>query len=115
MSQDNVMDSIDSYQFNVVYKFRDDFFKDPVACALGIAGEAGELCEVVKKEGRDKEWAWSEKSREALKKELGDVLICATYLATAMGWKMSDVLAANMEKMEGRLRRGTIKGNGDDR
>ena len=80
--------------------------------ALGLAGEAGEVCEKVKKILRG-DALEQDLSKEALSLELGDVL---WYLA-AMCWELNisldDVARRNLEKLQGRRSRGTIKGSGD--
>ena len=80
--------------------------------ALGLAGEAGEVANKVKKLLRDGD---SDAKRLELLDELGDV---AWYLARAcseLGYGLDEVLAANMSKLLSRLARGTIAGSGDKR
>lgn len=63
--------------------------------ALGLAGEAGETVELIKKvvfHGR-------ELDKEKLTKELGDVLWYLSQLAAAAGIEMSDVGITNVEKL----------------
>lgn len=83
--------------------------------ALGLAGEAGEVAEQVKKAIRDDGGVITDQRRDALKKELGDVLWYVAALCTELNLEMSDVAAANLDKLQSRAARGVIKGDGDDR
>lgn len=82
---------------------------------LGLAGEAGEVAEKVKKIIRDKDGVVDEEAREALKKELGDVLWYVAQLSTEFGLQLDDVAEGNIEKLYSRLERGVIGGSGDNR
>jgi len=82
---------------------------------LGLAGEAGEVSEKVKKIIRDDEGVVTESKREEIKKELGDVLWYVAQLCTEFGLKMDDVAIYNIEKLRSRLERGVIHGSGDNR
>lgn len=79
--------------------------------ALGLAGEAGEIAEKVKK------WLRGDREldREGLLKELGDPLWYITSLADDLGFTLQDVVDANVEKLSSRKERGVLKGNGDNR
>lgn len=78
---------------------------------LGLAGEAGEIAEKVKKFLRgDKEL-----DKEGLLKELGDPLWYITSLADDLGYTLQDVVDANREKLSSRKDRGLLKGDGDNR
>lgn len=78
--------------------------------ALGLAGEAGEVAEKVKKHIRD-----GVLNVEDLKKELGDVLWYLAAIASDLGLNLDDVADANLEKLRSRQARGVIGGNGDNR
>lgn len=78
--------------------------------SLGIAGEAGEVAEKMKKVIRD-----GTIDKPAILKELGDVVFYACMIADTFGFRPSQILAANVEKIEGRAQRGTQRGSGDDR
>jgi len=78
--------------------------------ALGAAGETGEVIEHVKKFLRD-----GKLDREALLKEFGDQVYYWARLVKFFGFLPSEVLAANIEKLESRRARGVIKGSGDNR
>jgi NTP pyrophosphatase (non-canonical NTP hydrolase) len=53
--------------------------------------------------------------REAIALELGDILWDVSRLADAYGYKVSELLYMNFDKLEGRAERGTIVGSGDYR
>ena len=54
-------------------------------------------------------------SPDELVKELGDVVFYVTALANYFNSDLTEVLQANMEKLDSRARRGVIKGSGDNR
>lgn len=83
--------------------------------ALGLAGEAGEVCENIKKMIRDDGGELTDRRRRALRKELGDVLWYIAALCDELHLEMGDVARANIEKLADRDRRGVISGDGDDR
>lgn len=82
---------------------------------LGLAGEAGEVAEKIKKVIRDKGGKIDDETRELIKKELGDVLWYVSQLATEIGLSLDDVANHNIEKLYSRLERGKINGEGDKR
>jgi NTP pyrophosphatase (non-canonical NTP hydrolase) len=83
--------------------------------ALKLNGEAGEVGEKVGKTWRDDNSVITEEKQVALLLELGDVLWYITMLARDLGFLMSEVAQANLDKIHSRLERGTIKGSGDNR
>ncbi len=79
--------------------------------ALGLAGEAGEIAEKVKKFLRgDKEL-----DKDALLNELGDPMWYIASLADDLGFTLQDVVDRNVEKLSSRKDRGVLKGSGDNR
>tara|TARA_Y100001968_G_C19443282_1_gene763787 strand:+ start:861 stop:1190 length:330 start_codon:yes stop_codon:yes gene_type:complete len=82
---------------------------------LGLAGEAGEVADKVKKIIRDKNGIFDEVSKEEIKLELGDVLWYIAQLSTELGIELNDVALANINKLAGRAKRGSIPGSGDNR
>lgn len=78
---------------------------------LGLSGEVGELHSLFAKNLRDKDSIeWS-----AVEKELGDVLWFVSSLAEFLGLGLDHVAQINLNKLESRKQRGTIKGSGDER
>ena len=62
---------------------------------LGLAGESGEFCDVVKK------WIFHEAPGdvEHLKRELGDVLWYVACICDSLGWSMDEVMEKNIDKL----------------
>ncbi|MBX7219366.1 MAG: nucleoside triphosphate pyrophosphohydrolase family protein [Blastocatellia bacterium] len=83
--------------------------------ALGLCGEAGEVAENVKKMIRDDGGKLSEKRRELLKKEVGDVLWYCAMLADELGFTLGEIAELNIAKLSDRQARGVIQGAGDER
>ena len=83
--------------------------------ALGLCGEAGEVAEKVKKTLRDDGGVLSDERREALSRELGDVLWYLSQLATEAGLDLDEIAAENLDKLFSRQERGVLRGSGDDR
>lgn len=82
--------------------------------AMGLAGEAGEVLEKVKKIFRDKP-EQNEEWRIGMAKEIGDVLWYVTILAGEFGFSLEDIARLNIEKLASRESRGKLHGDGDDR
>lgn len=83
--------------------------------ALAICGEAGELADKVKKVLRDKKGQFYHADLTAIALELGDVLWYVANLANVLGYNLSDIASLNIEKINGRVERGTLHGSGDNR
>ena len=100
---------------------------------LGLAEEAGEVCGKIAKFIRKNtgfqpmnmyrddypsimDWnVKNEQFRKGLSKELGDVMWMVAELCTVYGLDLGEVMAENIEKLEDRLNRGVIVGEGDNR
>jgi NTP pyrophosphatase (non-canonical NTP hydrolase) len=80
--------------------------------SLGLAGEAGEIANKVKKLLRDGD---SPEKRKALQKECGDVAWYLAQLCTELDTPLDYVAQQNIEKLSDRKERGVIQGNGDNR
>jgi len=83
--------------------------------ALGLAGEAGEVCEKVKKIMRDKGGVLSEADALEISKELGDVLWYVSAIACEINVALSTVAEDNIDKLHSRKERGMLHGSGDNR
>ena len=82
---------------------------------LGLCGEAGEVAEKIKKMVRDDGGELSDERREALAKELGDVLWYVAQIATEADLDLDAIAGDNLEKLLSRQRRQVLQGSGDDR
>ena len=78
--------------------------------ALGLAGEAGEVANKVKKIIRD-----GKLDKPALVAEIGDCLWYIAALCRDLNVDMEDVAKANLEKLYNRKQLGTLQGSGDNR
>lgn len=78
---------------------------------LGLAEEAGEVVGKVAKAIRK----GVEVDREALKKELGDVLWQLAAVATTFDFDLEEIALANIEKLDDRNARNVLVGEGDNR
>jgi NTP pyrophosphatase (non-canonical NTP hydrolase) len=64
---------------------------------------------------RDDGGTLTDERRQAMSKELGDVLWYVAQIATELGLDLDEVAQANLEKLLSRQRRGVLSGSGDDR
>jgi NTP pyrophosphatase (non-canonical NTP hydrolase) len=113
--------------FNMIMNFNDyqkqaaafNVIKDPkhqpISYTLGLAGESGEVAEIVKKAIRNFDGDFSRVSHDDLKKELGDVLWYIAMLAGTFDITLDDVATANLQKLTDRKGRDAIKGVGENR
>ena len=65
---------------------------------LGLAGESGELLDLIKK------WIFHAKplDEDHAKKELGDVLWYCAEIAYSFGWDLDEVMSMNIDKLKAR-------------
>lgn len=82
---------------------------------LGLPGEAGETADKFKKIIRDKGGVISLSDREEIVKELGDVMWYVSTIAAYLDVPLSEVANGNISKLESRLKRNKIHGEGDNR
>jgi len=82
---------------------------------LGLAGEAGEFANKVKKIQRDVAGEMSEEIRQSLVEELGDVLWYVSQLSSEIGATLEQVAERNIEKLASRKVREALHGSGDHR
>lgn len=82
---------------------------------LGLAGEAGEVAEKIKKVMRDKKGIIDLQTKEEIEKELGDVLWYVAQIATELGLNLDEIADKNIKKLFSRKERKVLHGNGDNR
>jgi NTP pyrophosphatase (non-canonical NTP hydrolase) len=82
--------------------------------ALGLAGEAGEVANKVKKLIRDG-YEKNKDYRKEVASEIGDVLWYCAVLASDIGCDLETIVNNNIVKLKDRMDRGVIGGNGDNR
>lgn len=92
-------------------------------CALGFAGEAGEVANKVKKILRDDNGEEQDVRlmvitpfrRAQIIKEAGGALWYLAAIAQELGVTLNDIAELNLDELQSRRFRGTIKGDGDNR
>lgn len=99
------------------YQHRAFTFRVPEATpeerVMGLMEESGEVAGVFKRLLRGD--FNPDVAATKLHKELGDILWYLSQIAVDNGWKLSEIAAANLDKLEGRAIRGTIIGSGSER
>jgi NTP pyrophosphatase (non-canonical NTP hydrolase) len=83
--------------------------------ALGLAGEAGEVANKVKKLIRDGPDKRPDTWREDIASEIGDVLWYCAALATDLNLSLGMIAGQNEKKLGQRKQSGTLGGSGDTR
>ena len=82
--------------------------------SLGL-GESGEVQGKVKKIIRDAGGEITDKIKDDIKKELGDILWYVATTSSEFGIDMDDVAKSNIEKLIDRKNRNVLTGSGDNR
>ena len=92
--------TINEYQALAMTTVNPELSKDSMLLnsVMGLCGESGETIDIVKK------WFAHGHAldREHLKKELGDIAWYLAEAATALGYTLEEILAANIEKLKKR-------------
>jgi NTP pyrophosphatase (non-canonical NTP hydrolase) len=83
--------------------------------ALGLAGEAGEVANKVKKLMRDGVNNMPPNWRDDIASEIGDVLWYCAALATDLNLSLGTIAGLNQVKLNRRMNENKIGGSGDDR
>ena len=114
--------TLDEYEADALeHAIYDDDLIYPV---LGLVSEAGEVADKFKKLLRDEQFelpfddvavTMTYEERYEVAQELGDVLWYVTALANDLNFSLEEIAEANLHKLEGRSKRGTIRGSGDNR
>ena len=82
---------------------------------LGLVGEAGETVDKVKKILRDKDGVATGEDKKEIAKELGDTLWYLANISRYLGIPLSEVAQMNIDKLESRMNRNRLHGEGDNR
>ena len=106
----DMKDMIDMYSQFVEDKMITKGRERLIENALGLTGEAGEVSEKIKKLFRD-----NRVDDDAVLKELGDVLFYTVALSNIFGGSLVKIIELNMEKLNARVKNGTLQGSGDNR
>ena len=89
--------------------------------AMGLAyvglglGESGEVQGKIKKVLRDDNGHLTDEKRDAIAKELGDMLWYISQTATEMNYSLGHIANLNLQKLASRKERGVLGGSGDER
>ena len=83
--------------------------------ALGLVGEAGEVADKLKKVIRDNDGVLTDTVRDAVAKELGDVMWYVAVLAYELDYDLNTIAQNNLDKLASRQQRGVLSGSGDNR
>jgi len=110
--------TLDEYQMQAattaIYSGREQL-PGLVYCALGLGGESGEIDQLLKRVLRDHQGVVSDALRARIADELGDVLWYVARLANEIGRNLSEIAAANLDKLARRELQGKLQGEGGDR
>lgn len=83
--------------------------------ALMVCASTGRIQEEYKKMIRDQGNEMTKAKRQALIKELGDVLWYVNALGREIGTTLEEIARTNVEKLMARKQAGTLHGSGSDR
>lgn len=81
--------------------------------ALGLAGEAGEVAEKVKKMCRDNNCVMTDEIRTQIALEASDVLWYVAAIASELNLSLQNIAELNIAKLNSRKIRGVLNGSGD--
>ena len=95
-----------------IYPNQGQNFTYPV---FGLLGEAGEVADKLKKVIRDDDGVLTDSVRDAVAKELGDVLWYLAVLSYELDYDLNTIAQNNLDKLASRKARGVISGSGDNR
>jgi len=82
---------------------------------MGLAGEAGEVMNKLKKVFRDSDGEFTEERKDGIIDELGDTLWYIAATCTDLGITLEELAQRNLDKLKDRNQRGVVKGDRDNR
>lgn len=112
MNAKPTFENIDVYAEKIEKDFRLPSYGSEAA-VMGLLSEAGEVAGVFQKLLRGD--YGPDQAGALLAKELGDIMWHVAAIANDNGWKLSDILQTNVDKLESRKLRNQIMGSGDNR
>lgn len=83
--------------------------------AINISVNAGQCADITKKMVRDNNNRFNDNTVQSLRGILYETISSCTVAASSLGFKFSQVLAWNVEKLASRMLRDKIHGSGDNR
>lgn len=83
--------------------------------AMGLASEAGEVANKLKKVLRDNGGEVTPEVTNDIKGELGDVLWYVAQISSELNLDLEEIAHSNLDKLLDRKKRNVIKGSGDNR
>ena len=83
--------------------------------ALGLAGEAGEAVDKIKKVLRDNNGEFTDEKKKEIALELGDLSWYLAVEANDIGYTLEEIFQMNYDKLKSRQKRGVLGGSGDNR
>jgi len=95
-----------------IYPHKDNNLTYPV---LGLAGEAGEICNKVKKIMRDNDGVMPSELYDDLANELGDVLWYVAAVASELNLDLDTIAINNIKRLIDRKKRNVLHGSGSNR
>lgn len=82
---------------------------------LGLVGEAGEIANHGHKLFRDHNGSFKPEVQKEIAKEIGDTLWYLSQVASSLNLSLDEIAQQNLDKLESRLKRNVIVGEGDNR
>jgi len=120
--QDYVNRVADGYELSELQDAGEEAISQELAYNIvGLSGEAGEILEKMKKAWRHTdvnhvhEYLSEDTRKHGVALELGDVLYYVARTANLLGYKLSDIADMHRSKLDDRIKRGVVKGEGDYR
>lgn len=95
-------DGLSDYRLRITTENTNVDLAELLMGCLGLAGESGELLDLIKK------WIFHEKplDEDHAKKELGDVLWYVAEIAHSFGWNLDEIMQMNIDKLKTRYPKG---------
>lgn len=91
-------------------------YKEPLYPVFALSEETGELHKIYAKKARgDEAYQDEDNNRRLIKGELGDIMWMIANIATDNNLTVQEIVDYNIEKLNSRMHRNMIKGDGDER